>query len=130
MDAESAHVRRLVSQDTFTGKANDFVEKTINFKYVTRRLKMMRFSKNSVLRYGQKCNRIGILVKSGFRQKTIHKHLIFHITNLQFRECIAKCNSIFLKMLVRCEYSVLLYIICCSYFRDGVVLDAVFMSVY
>ena len=58
--------------------------------YVTRRLKMRRFSKNSALRYGLKCKLIGSLVKLGFRQKTIHKHLIFHITNLQLRECIAK----------------------------------------
>ena len=41
---------------------------------VTRRLKMRRFSKNSVLRYGLKCKLIGSLVKLGFRQKTIHKH--------------------------------------------------------
>ena len=52
-------------------------------RYVTRRLKLRRFSKNSILRYGLKCKLIGSLVKSGFRQKTIHKHLIFHITNLQ-----------------------------------------------
>ena len=58
--------------------------------HVTRRLKMRRFSKNSVLRYGLKCKLIGSLVKLGFRQKTINKHLMFHITNLQLRECIAK----------------------------------------
>ena len=52
-------------------------------QYVTRRLKLRRFSKNSIRRYGLKCKLIGSLVKSGFRQKKIHKHLIFHITNLQ-----------------------------------------------
>ena len=58
--------------------------------YVTRSLKLRGFSKNSILRYGLKCKLIGSLVKSGFRVKTIHKHLIFHITNLQLWECIAK----------------------------------------
>ena len=64
----------------------------IRTKFVTRCLKMRRFSKNSVLRYGLKCKLFsdGSLVKLGFRQKTIRKHLIFHITNLQLRECIAK----------------------------------------
>ena len=59
--------------------------------FVTQRLKLMRFSKKSILRYGLKCKPIGSLVKLGFPQKKIHKHLIFHITNLQLRECFAKC---------------------------------------
>ena len=49
---------------------------------------------------------IGTLSVKPGHLSVIHKHLIFHITNLQFRECIAKCNSIFLKMLPRCECSV------------------------
>ena len=57
---------------------------------VTRHLKMRRFLKNSILSYWLKCKLIGSLVKLGFRQKTINKHLIFHIANLQLRECIAK----------------------------------------
>ena len=78
-----SHVSNRVQNDrTDTSHRKDICDSTPQIEAL--------LEKNSILRYGLKCKLIGSLVKSGFPQKTIHKHLIFHITNLQLWECIAK----------------------------------------